>query len=180
VSGSPGASSPLRALVIVASTSAASGENEDLTGPVIRDWLSARGFTVDEPWVVSDGDPVARAIRSALEARPAVILTTGGTGVSPSDRTPEAVAPHLDSELPGIIDEIRRRGLESTPMSIVTRGVAGFAGDTFIATLPGSPGGVSDGLAVLDGVLAHLIRQRTQPRNSAARSGARVPHTSED
>jgi molybdenum cofactor synthesis domain-containing protein len=152
-----------RGVVVVASTSAAAGESVDRTGPVIRAWLDERGFDTAGPIVVEDGEPVGTTVRLAMEARASVIITTGGTGVSPSDRTPEVVAPLLDAELPGIVEEIRRRGLAATPMSVITRGVAGFAGDTFIVTLPGSPGGVSDGLAVLDGVLDHLLDQRTRP-----------------
>lgn len=158
-----------RAVVVVASTSAAAGRSEDRTGPLIRDWLRERGFDAPEPLLVADGAPVGSAVREALAAGAAVIVTTGGTGVSPSDLTPEMVDPLLDARLPGIVEEIRRRGLAASPMSIITRGVAGFAGDAFVVTLPGSPGGVRDGLAVLDGVLEHLLDQRTRP---GARHGA--------
>ena len=159
------AGSPLvgAGVVVVASTSAALGQSADRTGPVIQEWMLERGLPAEAPTVVPDGEPVAAAVREALGQDPAVIIVTGGTGVSPSDRTPEMVAPLLDIELPGFIEEVRRRGLSSTPLSIITRGVAGFAGDTLVVTLPGSPGGVRDGLAVLDGVLEHLIRQRQDP-----------------
>jgi len=176
--GGRAAAGARRAVVIVASTSAAAGESDDRTGPVIRRWLLGKGFEVETPLVVSDGEATARAVRAALETGPSVIITTGGTGVSPSDRTPEAVSPLLDAELPGVIEELRRRGRASTPMSIITRGVAGFSGDTFIATLPGSPGGVRDGLSVLDDVLTHLIGQRTEPY-SRERSPHGGPHDSD-
>lgn len=160
--GSIGEGSRL-AVVVVASTSAAAGTSEDRTGPLIRDWLAARGFDTGEPRVVADGPPVGEAVRAALAVGAATVITTGGTGVSPSDRTPEEVAPLLDVELPGIAEEIRRRGLAISPRALITRGVAGFAGGAFVATLPGSPGGVRDGLDVLDGVLEHVIEQRTRP-----------------
>lgn len=150
-----------RAVVIVASTRAAAGQAEDRTGPVIRDWLEARGFAVAPPTVVADGSPVGEAVRTALEQQATVIITTGGTGISPSDATPEQLVPLLDVQLPGIIEEIRRRGATAVPTAILSRGVAGFSGDTFLVTLPGSPGGVRDGLAVLNGVLEHLLGQRS-------------------
>ena len=148
------------AAVIVASTSAAAGDAEDRTGPVIRDWLVERGFTTPPPEIVPDGAPVGEAVRAAVRAGAAVVITTGGTGVSPDDATPEQVSPILDVQLPGLIEELRRRGAAHVATAILTRGVAGFAGDTFVMTLPGSPGGVRDGLAVLDPVLSHLLGQR--------------------
>ena len=165
--------------VIVASTSAAAGAATDTTGPEICRWLQGHGFTVTGPLVVADGEPVGEAARAALApiesagsagsaasagvaaSPPSVILITGGTGVSPSDRTPEMVDPLLDLQVPGLIEEVRRRGTAKTPAAILTRGVAGFAGATFIMTLPGSPGGVRDGLDILDEVLDHLLAQRS-------------------
>ena len=148
-----------RALVLVASTGAADGTVADTTGPVIASWLQLRGFEVPEPLIVSDGSPVGDALRQALSTAPEVIITTGGTGVSPTDRTPEETAPLLDYEVPGLMEELRRRGAEVTPTALLTRGRAGFVGETFIMNLPGSPGAVRDGLNVLDDLLEHLLAQ---------------------
>ncbi|WP_082468065.1 bifunctional molybdenum cofactor biosynthesis protein MoaC/MoaB [Leifsonia sp. Leaf264] len=146
------------AVVIVASTSAAAGASTDRTGPVIADWLRAAGYTVDAPVVVADAD-IATALGDALAASPRIILTTGGTGLHPQDRTPEATSAVLDRELPGIAEAIRAAGRAATPTAALSRAVAGVAGDTIIVNLPGSPGGVRDGLGVLGDVLQHLVDQ---------------------
>lgn len=147
-----------RAAVLVASTRAAAGTYEDRTGPVITDWLRARGFEVADPVIVADA-AIADALAELLAQHPDVILTTGGTGVSPDDRTPEATRALLVMELPGIAEEVRRRGAEVTPTAILSRATAGVAGRTLVMNLPGSTGGVRDGLAVLDQVLDHLLDQ---------------------
>lgn len=149
------------AAVIVASTSAAAGTAPDKTGPLIARWLQERGFQVEDPQVVPDGQPVRFAVDELLTQDARVVIVTGGTGVSPDDQSPEMVSPLLDVQLPGIIEAIRRRGEATTPMSIITRGVAGFAGNSFVITLPGSSGGVKDGLAVLEPILEHLLAQRS-------------------
>ncbi len=149
---------PGTAVVLVSSTRAASGERPDATGPLIAEWLVGRGIAVDEVVVVPDAG-IAEALRAALASAPAVIITTGGTGPSPSDRTPEAVAAVLDAELPGVAEAIRARGRDAVPTSALSRGLAGIARGTAIITLPGSRGGVHDGLAVLDEVLQHLLDQ---------------------
>ena len=148
-----------RAVVIVASTRAAAGEYEDRTGPVIAAWLAERGFAVDGPHVRADGPGVAAALAEAVAGDARVILTTGGTGITPTDRTPEATAPLLDLEIPGIMEEARRLGTAHTPTAVLTRGHAGVAGGAFVMNLPGSPGGVRDGLGLLDGILDHVLAQ---------------------
>ncbi|MBT2502824.1 molybdenum cofactor biosynthesis protein B [Curtobacterium sp. ISL-83] len=155
------ATSTGRAAVVVVSTQAAADASLDRTGPVIAAWLRERGFSVPDPVIVADGGPIGDTVASEVLSGAAVVLTTGGTGVTPTDRTPEAVAPLIDLDLPGIIEEIRRRGLAGAgPTALLSRGVAGIAtGGTLIVTLPGSRGGVADGLDVLDGVLEHVVAQ---------------------
>ncbi len=146
------------ARVVVASTRAATGVYSDETGPLIREWLETRGWAVAVE-VVADGEPVGRALRAAIDAGAGLVVTTGGTGANPTDRTPEQTRPLLDLELPGVAEEIRRRGTAATPLSVLSRGVAGVAGHTIVVNLPGSRGGVRDGLAVLGDVLEHLVDQ---------------------
>lgn len=149
---------PRTAAVVVASTAGAAGTREDTTGPVIAQWLQREGFAVDGVRIVADED-IATGLREVLATAPAVIITTGGTGVSPTDRTPEATAPLLDRQLIGVAEAIRARGLTSTATASLSRGLAGVAGGTVIINLPGSSGGVRDGLACLDGLLVHLTAQ---------------------
>ena len=162
------AASGRRAVVIVASTRAADGTYEDRPGPLLVATLTGWGYAVPPPVVVGDGDPVGEALVKALSSGPSdkdtsvpdVILTTGGTGVSPTDRTPEQTRPLLDRELPGIPELIRARGtMGGQPLAALSRGLAGVAGRTLIVNLPGSRGGVRDGLAVLEPILLHVVEQ---------------------
>lgn len=150
----------MRAEVVVASNRAAAGVYEDATGPLIVEALRELGFAVDAPVVVPDGEPVAAAIAAAAEAGARVVLTTGGTGLTPTDRTPEVTRPLLDREVPGIAEAIRAYGAaQGVPTAMLSRGLAGVLGTCLVVNLPGSRGGVKDGLAVLRPMLVHAVEQ---------------------
>jgi molybdenum cofactor synthesis domain-containing protein len=150
----------IRALAITVSNRAAAGVYEDRSGPVLADLLRAAGCTVDGPLVIPDGTTVEIALREAVEAGYDVVVTTGGTGLTPGDLTPEMTRVVLDREIPGIPEAIRAAGIAAGVASAaLSRGAAGLASGTLIVNLPGSTGGVRDGMAVLGGLLEHAVDQ---------------------
>jgi molybdenum cofactor synthesis domain-containing protein len=149
----------MKAVVVVASNRAAAGVYADTSGPLLVAGLRELGCEVGEPVVVPDGAPVEAALREAVAGGADVVLTSGGTGVTPTDATPEMTRRVLDYEVPGIAEAIRAAGAAKVPTAILSRGLSGVAGRTLIVNLPGSKGGAKDGLAVLAPVLAHVVDQ---------------------
>jgi len=150
----------IRALAVTVSNRAAAGIYEDRSGPVLADLLRSAGCAVDGPLVIPDGDAVEAALRDAVAAGYDVVITSGGTGLTPADLTPEMTRRVLDREIPGIAEALRAAGAAAgVPAAILSRGVAGVAGRTLIVNLPGSTGGVRDGMAVLAPVLGHAVSQ---------------------
>ena len=150
----------IRALAVTISNRAAAGVYEDRSGPVLADLLRAAGCEVDGPVVIPDGATVQTALQDAVGAGYDVVVTTGGTGLTPGDATPEMTRLVLDREIPGIAETIRAAGVATgVPAAALSRGVAGVAKTTLIVNLPGSTGGVRDGMAVLSNLIEHAVDQ---------------------
>lgn len=149
----------LNVAVITISDRAHAGAYEDISGPLIAQFFSNRGAKIIQQVIVPDDTKsITDEIKHGLIAD--VIITTGGTGVSPRDLTPEATKPFITTELPGVAEALRARGVARTPMAAISRGLVGFHNNTLIVNLPGSVPAVEDGLEVLLPLVPHLIGQR--------------------
>lgn len=149
----------IRTMAVTVSNRAAAGVYPDRSGPVLVEMLEDLGCQVDGPVVIPDGDPVAETLRDAVAAGYDAVVTSGGTGLTPTDQTPEMTRQIIEWEIPGIAEAIRLEGRDMVPTAILSRGLAGVAGGTLIVNLPGSTGGVRDGMTVLGRVLAHAVDQ---------------------
>jgi len=161
----------IRALAVTVSNRAAAGVYADKSGPVLVELLRSAGCETDGPVVIPDGAAVEAALRDAVAAGYDVIMTTGGTGLTPGDETPEMTRLIIDREIPGIAEAIRAAGVNAgIATAMLSRGLAGLAGTTLIVNLPGSTGGVRDGMSVVSSVIAHALDQAAggdHPRKDA-------------
>jgi molybdenum cofactor synthesis domain-containing protein len=151
---------PVNAAVITCSNRSAAGERQDESGELLAALLAEQGHQVVFRRVVPDEvEPIRAAVRSAVADGARLVLTTGGTGITPTDVTPEAVQPLLDKQVPGIAEALRLAARDRIPTSVLSRGVAGVVGRSLVVTLPGSPGGVRDAMDLLAPVLQHAVDQ---------------------
>ena len=171
----------LRAGVITVSTKGAAGERADESGPAMSERLIAGGIEVVRTELVPDDvERVATAILAAVRAGANVVLTTGGTGLSPNDVTPEATRRVIDREIPGIAEALRARSLEKTPHGMLSRGVAGAIGPALVVNLPGSPRAVRESLEVLVPVLPHAVELLAGESGEQTHGGLRPPRIPQD
>lgn len=151
---------PHTAVVITVSDRSAAGARADTTGPVAVDALRAAGWDCADAMIVPDGaDSVEAGLRAAIADGATLVVTSGGTGVGPRDETPEGTARVIERAVPGIAEELRRIGASVKPAGMLSRGLAGIAGQTLIVNLAGSPGAVADGLPVVLSIAGHVVDQ---------------------
>jgi molybdopterin adenylyltransferase len=149
----------IRIAILTVSDAGSRGERADTSGDAIASWASGKGYALaDRALVPDETGRIAAALAAWADGGTAdLILTTGGTGLTPRDVTPEATRAVLDREAPGIAEALRMSAYPRFPRAALSRGLAGVRGSTLIVNLPGSPGGVRDGLAVLDAFVEHAV-----------------------
>jgi molybdenum cofactor synthesis domain-containing protein len=148
------------AAVITCSNRSAAGQRDDESGRLLAEAVTGWGYQVAVRQVVPDEVAAIRsAVQQAVAGGARLVLTTGGTGITPTDVTPEAVAPLLDRPIPGIAERIRAVNVDRVPTAVLSRGVSGMIGTALVVTLPGSPGGVRDALEVLAPLVGHVLDQ---------------------
>ena len=150
----------MKAVIITASARASAGVYEDKSGAILKAGLISLGYEVSDVTIVPDDvKKISDALVSAIAAQIDLVVTTGGTGISPTDVTPEATAPHIQKLLPGIPEALRAYSREKVPTADLSRGIAGTSGSTLIINLPGSPGAVKDGLVIIERLAGHIHEQ---------------------
>jgi len=158
----------LHAVVVTVSDRSAAGLREDSSGPLAASMLAAAGWDVTAAVVPDEQEAIARSILAAVATGAGLVVTTGGTGVGPRDVTPQATAPLLSYQLPGIAEQVRRVGVGSLPQAMLSRGVAGLCESTLVVNLAGSPGAVRDGVPVVLSVAAHVVTQLSGADHSSS------------
>jgi molybdenum cofactor synthesis domain-containing protein len=149
-----------RAAVITASNRAFNGVYEDTSGQILLKGLKALGYQIDAVEVLPDDiEKIASAIKSGIKDGLDLVVTTGGTGISPFDVTPEATAPLIEKEMPGILEALRAYSRDKVPTTDLSRGAAGVTNKTLIINLPGSPGAAKDGLVIIERLAPHIHDQ---------------------
>jgi len=153
-------------LVLTASDRSAAGEREDASGTVVGERLAALGFAVERSVVPDDRLTIENALRNAAR-RHHLVLTTGGTGLTPRDVTPQATGAVIDYEVPGLGEQMRAAGRQKTPMADLSRGIAGVLGGSLIVNLPGSPKGALESLDAIAPILDHALEMLGGPFDHA-------------